>query len=120
MIGEGYWSTGIMVRYYADGEQWSISLEFKDNGFCDKASTEGRLSLRYAVTDLSAGIDTLKADAERLGITWIAQVPSCPTVYMDGDGEDEDRDYPENWRKVINDQARRLGWATCYRELAAL
>ena len=113
MIGEGYWSTGIMVRYYADGEQWSISLSFLDDGFCDTASTEGELRLRYLTQDLGVGIDTLKADAERLGLRW-ANVPGCPTIYMDGDGEDGGRDYPEGWRETIRDQARRLGWVPTY------
>lgn len=120
MIGSGYWSTGIMVRYYANGAQWGLSLDFLDDGFCEVESTQGTLRLRYLVTDLTAGIDQLKTDAERMGLRWATQVPSCPTIYMEGDGEWPDRDYPENWRRVINDQARRLGWEICYREPAQL
>lgn len=117
MIGSRYWSTGIMVRWYADGDQWFLSLDFKDDGFCDQASSEGTLKLRYLVDDLQVGIDTLKAEAERFGIAWATSVPSCPTVYMDGDGESPDRDYPEDWRAVVNAQAGRIGWFPCYRIL---
>jgi hypothetical protein len=117
MIGPRYWSTGIMVRSW-DWDQWSVSLEFKDDGFCNHASTEGELKLRYVVFDLTAGIDQLKADAERMGIVW-ADILSCPTIYMYGDGEDPDSFYPLNWREIVNEQAARLGWQPGYREVSA-
>jgi hypothetical protein len=118
MVGPRYWSTGISIRWHADNDEWSVSLEFKDDGFCEEASTEGKLTLRYRVSDLSTAIDTLKADAERLGIVWNTAVPACPTIYVEDDGEWEDRDYPPGWRGVVNAQAARLGWFPCYREPA--
>lgn len=115
MIGEGYWSTGITVRWYADGDQWRVSLRFLDDGFCEDGSTEGTLVVRYLMHDLGDALDLLKADAERLGIRW-AQVPQCPTIYMEADGEADDIDYPIGWQKIVNDQIRRLGWKLGYDE----
>jgi hypothetical protein len=108
MIGERYWSTGIIVAKV--GDQWSVKLNFHDGGFCDPPSTEGQLRCRYLVDDLSAGIDTLKADADRLGIEW-----SPGTVYYEGDGEWPDRVPPEGWEDIVDAQAARLGWAQTYK-----
>lgn len=113
MIGDGYWSTGIMVRWYPDNERdrnWSVKLEFLDDGFCEMGSTEGELRCRYVEPSLSTAIDTLKADAERLGIIF-----KSPTVYM---YQDSDAEYPEDWRAIVDAEAERLGWRPCYRERA--
>lgn len=119
MIGEGYWSTGITVRF--SGGKWSASADYLDNGFCDdsaeheRVSTQGKLHTRYYLRDgetkdaLTVAIDIVKADAERLGITW-----TNPHVYMDGDGEWDDREYPSGWRRLVDDQAKRLGWEPLY------
>lgn len=113
MIGRGYWSTGIMVRYYQD-DGWAVTLDFLDDGFCQDGSTEGTLRVRYIESELSTAIDTIKADAERLGIRW-----ERPTIYMHGDGEDAEADYPRAWRAWVNREALRLGWRPIYRERVA-
>jgi len=122
MIGNGYWSTGITVRF-SDGK-WAASAGYLDNGFCDdsaeqeRVSTQGKLHTRYYLRDgqtkdaLTVAVDTVKTDAERLGISW-----RDPHVYMDGDGEWEDREYPPDWRLLVDEQARRLGWDPLYRGL---
>lgn len=123
MIGNGYWSNGITVRY-SDG-RWSASVDYYDNGSAnDRAdtgdvSTEGRLHTRYFLRDgkttdaLTVAIDVVKADAERLGITW--NTPGVgPFMYMLGDGENGGRDVPDNWRELVDAQARRLGWEPLY------
>lgn len=122
MIGDGYWSTGITVRYSAR-EGWGASLKFLDAGFVNdsaddmRVSTEGTLHTRYYIEDgkhtdaLTVVIDVVKTDAERLGIRW-----ENPHVYMDGDGEWNDRDYPDGWRRLVDSQAERLGWEPLYSE----
>ena len=129
MIGNGYWSTGITVtwQYSGSGDYgWAASLEYLDDGFCNddadvgRVSTEGTLHTRYAVRQgetadaLTVVIDTIKADAERLGIRWGAVTPGA-TVYYKGDGEDEDFPPPDGWREMVNAQAERLGWQSGYR-----
>ena len=84
MIGNGYWATGIVVRYAYSGSGgygWQARVEFRDDGFAGDAhagrvSTEGRLNTRYFVVDseggggLTAAVDAVKADAHRLGIAF--------------------------------------------------
>jgi hypothetical protein len=113
VIGNHYWSTGIKIKV-RDG-QYSVSLQFLDNGFCEAASTEGKLFVRYLVDDLDVALDTLKADAERLGIVWLdpGQDEGIATVYCEHDGELDDGDHPE-LRRVANEQAVRLGWRPIY------
>ena len=127
MIGNGYWATGITVlwQYSGSGDYgWSARVEYLDGGFCNddadkgQVSTEGILHTRYAVRDgktadaLTVVIDTIKADAERLGVRWPAPGQSKPHVYYKGDGEDEDYPPPDGWRELVDAQAARLGWAT--------
>jgi hypothetical protein len=103
MIGEGYWSTGIVIGLM--DEQWNLRLEFFDDGWCDQKATEGTLKCRYLCDDLEASIDLLKADAERLGIGW-----RDPTIYYRGDGESPDWPAPPDWREILAKQCARLGW----------
>lgn len=134
MIGNGYWATGITVRYGYSGSDlygWGAEVEFFDSGFCDDdtdsgaISTEGTLRTRYFVREgdgpdadaLSAAVDAVKRDADRLGITWsAAPSPATATVYYRGDGEDENYPPPDGWREMVNAQAGRLGWRPGYTE----
>jgi len=131
MIGNGYWTTGITVKYGYSGSGrygWAAEVAFYDNGFCDDdtdagtISTQGILRTRYFVREgsgpdadgLTAAVDAMKADAERLGIRF--SIIGGPRVYYQGDGEDEDWPPPDGWRELVNAQARRLGWEPLYRE----
>lgn len=123
MIGNTYWSTGILVRH--DNGKWHATVEYFDNGFVDdnaddrRVSTEGKLHTRYYLRDgkhadaLTIAIDTVKADAERLGITWrdVWATEAKATIYMD-----DEETAPAGWRELANAQARRLGWEPCYSE----
>jgi hypothetical protein len=118
----GYWATGITVKHH--NGKWTASVTFHDNGFANddpdagRISTEGTLHTRYYIADgeqvdgLTAAIDAVKADAERLGIIW-----RTPTVYMDQDGEGSDDS--AGWRSLVDSQAERLGWAPSYATLTA-
>jgi hypothetical protein len=122
MIGS-YWATGISVRYGYSGEGlygWSASVRFYDDGWVDDAHrgmvpTQGTLQTRYTVTDretpggdgLSAAVDAVKADAERLGITWQREQGLAPSVYCDHEDGEED---PPGWRELVDAQSVRLGW----------
>lgn len=122
----GYWSTGITVKHH--NGKWAASVDFLDNGFAnddpDKGhiSTEGKLHTRYFIADgeqvdgLTAAIDTVRADAERLGIIWRSD-DDVPTIYMKGDGEDPEWPAPDGWHELVNAQAERIGWTPSYRYL---
>lgn len=133
MIGDGYWATGITVKYGYSGSSlygWSAKVDFYDSGFCDDdtdsgaVSTEGTLHTRYFVREgdgpdadgLAAAVDAVKRDAERLGIDFSRSEAVPPTVYYLLNGEDKDYPPPDGWRELVNTQARRLGWEPQYRE----
>lgn len=132
-----YWATGITVQWHAhsgsrqvDGQRvphsgWSATVEYFDDGFVSdntdagSISTQGKIATRYAVRDgehtsgLTAAIDTVLADAERLGIEFRDEADG-PYLYMHGDGEWKDVDYPDGWRAVLAAESARLGWNSIY------
>ena len=132
MIGETYWATGISIRYGYSGEGrygWAAEVAFYDNGFCDDdtdtgtISTQGTLATRYFVREgdgvdadgLAAAVDTVKADAERLGIRFRDDEALSPAVYYEEDGTGGQYPPPAGWRDLVNAQAVRLGWKPIYR-----
>lgn len=121
MIGMRYWSTGITIvpDMWPNVTQWSAKLTFLDNGFCDADSTEGELRLRYFVDELRIGLETLKQDAERLGIAFECGGDKTGRVYVEEDGELEHGDFPE-LRGVANEACGWLGWPETYSEVAAM
>jgi hypothetical protein len=125
LIGDRYWATGITV--HADPEhmdRWTAEVVYVDDGLpggddnTDKGviSTEGRLYTRYAVRPgdtadaLTAAIDVIKADAERIGVTWAKDATVC---YI-GAGRWDVFPPPARWRETVNAQAVRLGWRPAY------
>lgn len=120
MIGSRYWSVGIIVKYQASTDGWAATLELLDDGHAGdnqpgRISTEGELRTRYFVvgdenTDaLTLAIDTLKADAEKLGIRW-----EDPNIYAHHDGNDTTWPMHLGWRELLTAQSRRLGWNAPY------
>lgn len=114
MIGDQYWSTGIVLRYgYAGGKRlaWVAYCEFLDDGLCQDEGTEGRLTTRYFVP-LELAIDTLHKDATKLGIVFKAIIDKAPMLYYENDGDSKEFPPPDNWRAILREQAERIGWAT--------
>lgn len=130
---KGYWATGIVLRWreYAgtgfDGVKrsgWGGTVDYHDDGFADddpdtgRVSTEGTLKTRYSVHDgnavqgLTVVIDTLIADAARLGIKFRGAGDDTAMLFYEGDGENEDWPPPAGWREMLRAEAERIGWAT--------
>lgn len=119
MIGKRYWSTGISLRYADDrNPAWAGSLDFYDEGFAnddpeaERISTVGSLRTRYYIRTsgrhgdaLAAVTDTLRRDAEKLGIEF-----RDPYVYAEIEGEDPNHPLPDGWVGLLEEQADRLGW----------
>lgn len=117
MVGAQYWSTGITFQEFGRSGEYSVWCDFYDDGFATPESTEGRLDVRYVTKDLTHAIDTLKEDAERLGLRWGGDSIG-PTVFVKDDGAtEEDGDRPE-LRRLANEHARRLGWHATYRRVS--
>lgn len=124
MVGDGYWFAGITLTWrpaYNDKPPtWGLSLDFRDSGWCDDATSEGTLRLRYMVADLATGIDTLLADAKRLGIREHPAAGTAPhlrpTLFVNG--TEDPAALPPDWREVVAGQCDRLGWPNWHREPA--
>lgn len=108
MIGDRYWSTGVMLTPRC--ERWGVSIDFFDDGWCEDGTSEGTLRARYLGDDPVAAACGLVADAEKLGIVFRGSPDGPPSVYIVGDGEAEDIDYPPGWRQVVEAVAAALGW----------
>lgn len=107
MIGSEYWATGIKVCYLAYKNQWSATVEFFDDGFCQDESTQGTIYSRY-FADIEIVLDVVKRDAEKLGIVW-----KHKNIYVEHDGEG-DVELPSDWREIIQRQAERIGFKSSY------
>lgn len=119
MIGQGYWSTGIRLTVWED-DKFALALDFYDDGFAEDHTTEGTLKVRYIVhrSKVAEHAQTLKQDAETLGIKFRADVADGPTVYVEQDGEFDSGDRPD-LREFANATAEALGWRSAYREAVA-
>lgn len=121
MIGDGYWSSGIMLSYHPSSHGWHAAAKYYDDGFAHsdadtgQISTVGVLESRYYIPDgrerdgLTAVLDAVKADAEQLGIHW-----RDPALFVPGDDEDPQQPLPDGWRGLLDEHARRLGWDNPY------
>jgi hypothetical protein len=106
MIGDRYWSAGIILKY--GHSAWSAQVDFFDDGVLKDECTEGNLRTRYFVS-IELAIDTVKADAERLGIEFLT-----PSLLGYCDGLSEDWPMPKGWRGLLIEQAERIGWNCHY------
>jgi hypothetical protein len=106
MIGTEFWSTGVKVSYLPHRNEWSATVEFFDDGFCEDESTQGRIGSRY-FAPLETVLDNVIRDAEKLGIVWRDK-----NIFVDGDGEGVT--LPRDWREIIQRQADRIGFRSSY------
>lgn len=127
MTGSGWQSEGITIEYdfrQAEGPEsadgfipsvwgWRASV-----GYCDydrPGGTWGNLNTRGLVLDdgeigssLGAVLDMLKADAERIGVTW-----ADPHVCYEGGPERAAFFLRDDWQEIVGREAKRLGWRLC-------
>lgn len=112
MIGEAYWSTGVTLKWFKD-DRWTAEVKFFDSGFCEDKSTEGHLITRYYI-NIQTAIDTIIADAEKIGIEFKKNEDGQAMLFGKHDGLSEDWPMPSNWRQILIEQAERIGWkASC-------
>ncbi|MEW1548398.1 hypothetical protein [Streptomyces tsukubensis] len=125
-----YWSIGITVTYiplagHLNNEPhsgWHAKLNYRDGIANNDPATgqiaiQGTLYTRYPVhstkirSGLSIALDTLIADAKRLGIEFRAATPGTePWLFYQGDGEDADYPPPDGWRETLAAEAVRVGF----------
>jgi hypothetical protein len=119
MIGKLF-STGIELKYGCGGHKaggqeyygWWAKVCFEDYGLTEKGSVYGFISNKYA-EPIEDAIDTVKADAERMGIEFISiSTRKASMLYYDHDGESKEFPPPDNWKQILKEQAERIGWET--------
>lgn len=123
MHGDQLYAFGITVKYgYAGNNQhgWWATVHFEDCGFYDRGSVQGELTTKYA-DDLSYAIDTIKVDAESMGIQFVGCVPdaederfSKPDLFYEKDGCSQDYPSPNGWREILKHEAERIGFSSPY------
>jgi len=106
------YASGIAVWH--DGhEGWRAKVTFDDFGHCDRGSIHGHIATKYA-DELSYSVDTIKQDAEKLGIIFYSIPDFAPTVFYPGDGEWPEYLPPNNWREILRQEAKRIGFYCIY------
>lgn len=107
MIGNGYWASGISLKYVGDN-YWTACVCFYDNGFCNIRATEGELRARYRFNtgDAQICVATLKADAERIGVAFKA-AREKPNLYVERIKECQ---FPDNLTELLQPVADAIGF----------
>lgn len=107
MYKDKLFSTGIVVWYgYGGGGKygWWAKVNFSDFGHCDRGSVQGSIQTKYA-DDLSFSIDTIRQDAEGMGIEFVGVGPQMrPFIFV------TDAEKPDGREEMIKTQTERLGW----------
>jgi hypothetical protein len=112
MIGQQYWANGIIATYFGD-DQWGLQIDFLDDGFCNKESTQGSIKTRY-ITSLDNGIETLIKDAKKLGI----KLNDDFILYAYQDGCSKDHPMPKNWISIFEKTCKKHNLTMIYKEKA--
>jgi len=60
---------------------------------------------------LAQSIDLAKTAAESIGVVFYQ-----PSIFVEGDGEDASVALPPDWRQLIAQQCKRLGWESVYED----
>jgi hypothetical protein len=105
-----YWSAGITLEY-SEALGWAASMSLMDRGESDTLM-DAELRTRYwhdSPGALTAIVDRLIQEAQALDVLWLG-----PTLSVLGDGHDPEVALPLNWRELVDEQSRRLGWRSVY------
>jgi hypothetical protein len=115
MIGEFMWSTGITIDRQDDGKM-TVAVHLEDDGWLGddrpghQYAITGDLRIRYPqpMNNLASAIDTIKRDAEKLGVRWLLPRTGVQagkgTVYAERD----------DLQELANVHAVRIGWEPTY------
>jgi hypothetical protein len=121
-----FWTTGISVALTERG--WIAYADFQQSNpdATNLVITQGKVETRFAEASLTDAIDRVIASLETLGVVFKPDgVDDAiwhgvgPFVWYQRDGHGPNADIgeldpPENWRELMNEQARRLGWECAY------
>ncbi|MCP4986089.1 MAG: hypothetical protein GY928_08490 [Colwellia sp.] len=117
-------TTGIEVEYgYAGGDKygWWARVGIHDLGHCENESVRGHIGMSYA-NELGFAVDTIKKDADSLGIEFVTLAPlsdskyGTPNLSYIGDGESNEYPPPEGWQIMLSREAERIGFK-CHHDI---
>ncbi|HJV96920.1 MAG TPA: hypothetical protein VJ608_12820 [Albitalea sp.] len=99
-------STGVNLTYYV-GRGWVATVDFSSREFAKAPCIDGSIGTQYFAPDLAAVIDRALEAARSIGVVF--DPTSALSMDKDGDGVPA----PLNWRELVIEQSKRLGWE-CY------
>ena len=82
MVGDKFWSTGVILKWNQYSNQWAATIKFFDSGFCQDGSTEGEIHTRYYCDDINDAIRVVMEDAKKLGIVFNVPTDAVPRLYL--------------------------------------
>jgi hypothetical protein len=115
MYGDTLFSLGIIVWYAYAGDNkygWLAQVEFRDYGHCEPNSIRGKIITTSYGIPLSRAIDTIKTDAEKLGIKFAQFEEISPYLFYLNDGDSKDYPPPADWRTLLKKEAKRIGFSS--------
>lgn len=116
MIGNKFFAPGITLKYGYGGSDfygWWARADFQDNGHAQDNTTSGCVHNNYA-QDIKSALDVVIHDAEKLGIEFVSHLgtDNVPWLFYINDGDSTEYPPPKNWKEILTEQAKRLGWQT--------
>lgn len=109
------WSTGITIHYgYAGSDRhgWGAKCTFDQGTPCKLGYINGTIKTRYYEKTLAQAIQCVRDMANRLGVIFVSSIFDAPMIDYEGDGESTNYPPPENWRAMLQEEAKRIGWVT--------
>lgn len=111
------WSTGITVSYgYAGSSNgierygWTANLEWQASA-SNGSPVEGTIHTRYAEDTLEKAIDMVMEMANQFGVQFQdLGKGAVPCIYCKYETADEKDILLDNWKQILNDEARRRKW----------
>lgn len=97
--------TNIELRYAYTGSGkmgWWAEAKFRDEGWAQDNTIEGTLSTTYG-QNIESAIDCIIQDIEKLSIELIKG------SYLDYTQDEKTFPPPNNWKKILAEQAKRVG-----------
>lgn len=122
MVGR-LWTTGIMLKWgYGGGSVgygWWAQIDILDDGFCDDGSVRGQMTTSYASSDIDFQLKTIIELARHMNVEFRELDGRKPSLYIKGDGEDENHPPPDGWKKTLKDAAEKIEFQSVYGDRTA-
>lgn len=110
-----YKSVGIQIDFIPSG-RFVAHFDAKDYAPFP-SGLDLSLSTSYEVGDLAPALALLIRAASQCDVSFDMLDGHAAWLFVDGDGEDPDVYLPDNWREILADAAKEIGFVSAYDEL---